>query len=167
MNDIALIGALLLPAAILVSLRINAAVVFLSLCLGQVLVQFVAKDADSLIAFIAPNATSVSGSTLLLIMLFLPVVLTSLIMLHTVKGRLKVTFNALPALGVGALAVLLAVPLLTPGLQYAIKDLSFWQQLYDAQAMIIGISAFFSLLVLWLHRPKHSGGGEEKAAHHH
>jgi hypothetical protein len=165
MNDIALIVAVLLPAAILIALRINAALAFLSLCLGQVLVQFVAKDTDSLIAFIAPNAGSVSGSTLYLVMLFLPVILTCLIMFMSVKGRLKVALNILPALGTGALAVLLAVPLCTPALQQQVQALSFWDQLFAAQAMIIGASALFSLLFLWTQRPKHHAESD-KHGHH-
>jgi hypothetical protein len=166
MQDIALIVAVLLPAALLVALRINAALVFLSVCLGQILVQFVAKDADSLISFIAPQSDSLSGSVLYLIMLGLPVVLTTLIMIGTVKGSLKNTLNVLPALGTGALLVLLGVPLCTPGLQATVMGLSFWHQLYDAQAMIIGASAFASLLFLWLHRPKHHAAAhDEKHAH--
>lgn len=157
-NDIVLIVATLLPAALLVALRINAAMVFLSLCLGQVLVEFVAKDTDSLISFIAPNSASVSSSVMYLIMLFVPVVLTSLIMLFSVHGKLKNIFNILPALGAGALLVLLAVPLLTPQTRQTIYGLSFWQQLSDAQAMIIGTTAFISLIILWKqHRHGHKG----------
>ncbi len=163
MNDIVLIVASLVPAALLVALRVNAAMVFLSLCLGEVLVQFVAKDADSLITFIAPNAGSVGGSSLYLAMLFVPVVLTTLIMLFSLNGKLKNVLNVLPALGVGALSLLLAVPLLTPGLQKQIHELSYWQQLYEAQAMIIGASALVSLLFLWTLRR----GARKAAAEHH
>lgn len=164
-NDIVLIVATLLPAALLVALRINAAIVFLSLCLGQVLVEFVAKDADSLISFVAPNTASMSSSTLYLIMLLLPVVLTSLIMLFSVRGKAKATFNTLPALATGALLVLLAVPLCTPGLRSAIYGLSFWQQLNDAQAMLIGAGAFISLLMLWTQRKRTHAADAEKHAH--
>ncbi|HYH75461.1 MAG TPA: hypothetical protein VD735_05895 [Candidatus Saccharimonadales bacterium] len=162
MNDIMLIVATLLPAALLVALRINAAMVFLSLCLGQVLVQFVAKDTDSLIRFIAPNAGSVSESTLYLVMLFLPVVLTCLIFLFSVSGRLKVTLNALPAIAVGALAVLLAVPLMTPSLQGQVQAMSYWDQLSAAQALIIGVGSLISLLLLWTAR---KGGHHGEAKH--
>lgn len=166
MNDIMLIVATLLPAALLVALRINAAIVFLSLCLGQVLVQFVAKDTDSLIKFIAPDAGSLSESTLYLIMLFLPVVLTCLIMVFSIKGNLKITLNVLPAIAVGALSVLLAVPLTTPAFQRQVHAMSYWGQLADAQALIIGMGALISLLLLWTQRKgSHHGGEHEKHAH--
>lgn len=161
LNDLTLIILTLLPAALLVALRINAAMVFLSLCLGQVLVELVAKDTDSLISFIAPNAESVSGSALYLIMLLIPAVLTCFMMLFSVHGRLKVALNILPALGSGALLVLLAVPLTTAGFRQAVHELSFWQQLLDAQAMIIGVAAFMSLLFLWTQRPHHPKGHDK------
>lgn len=158
-NNIELIIALLIPVIILTVLRINAAMVFLSLCLGYVLVQFVANDADSLISFIAPDATSVSASTLRLVMLFTPAILTSLIMLFSVSGRFRVAFNVLPAIGVSVLAMLLAVPLFTPGLHYAIQFQTVWQEISNAQALIVGSSAFVSLLFLWAQR-RHSKSAE-------
>lgn len=151
-NNIELIIALVIPLVVLTVLRINAAMVFLSLCLGYVLVTFVANDADSLISFLAPDANSVSASTLRLGMLLTPVVLTSLFMLFSMHGRVKVALNALPAAGVSILGLLLAVPLFTPGLRYAIESQSLWQQISKAQAMIVSISAFISLIFLWVQR---------------
>lgn len=151
-NNIELLIALVIPLVVLTALRINAAMVFLSLCLGYVLVTFVANDADSLISFLAPDANSVSASTLRLGMLLTPVVLTSIFMLFSVHGRIKVALNALPAAGVSILGLLLAVPLFTPGLRYAIESQSLWQQISQAQAMIVGISAFISLIFLWVQR---------------
>ncbi len=151
-SDLLLIAAFLIPVLLLVTLRINAALVFLSLCLGYVLVEFVANDTDSLINFIAPDAGSVSASTLRLTMLFLPVILTAVIMLFSVHGRLRVIINALPATGVSVLGVLLAVPLLTPTLSSTAQSLALWQQVNRAQAFIVGASALISLLFLWSQR---------------
>lgn len=163
-NNLELIIALIVPLVLLTVLRINAAMVFLSLCLGYVLVEFVAKDADSLISFLAPDTNSVSASTLRLGMLFTPVILTSLFMLFSVHGRIRVACNTLPAAGVSILGLLLAVPLLTPGLRYAIQSQSLWQQISKAQAMIVGISAFISLIFLWIQR-RHVVGGEHRRHH--
>lgn len=150
--DIILIAALLAPLAVLTVLRINAAMVFLSLCLGDVLVAHVAGDANSLMSFIAPHAGSVSAATMRVIILLAPAVLTSLIMLVSVRGRLRVIFNILPAAGTAALGALLTVPLLAPGLRFGIEGQPLWQQLSRAQAMIIGVSAFISLIFLWIQR---------------
>ncbi len=151
-NNIELIAAIVVPIAVLTVLRINAAMVFLSLCLGYVLVQFVANDTDSLISFIAPNAGSVSASTLRLGMLLTPVVLTAILMVFSIHGRIRAVLNVLPAVGSALLGLLLAVPLLTPGLRYAIQSQSLWQQINKPQALIVGASAFVSLLFLWTQR---------------
>ena len=161
-NDIVLIAALLVPVVVLVALRINAAMVFLSLCLGYVLVQFVANDADSLISFMAPDANSVSASSLKLAMLFTPVVLTAIIMFFSVHGRTRVALNTLPAAGASVLAFLLAVPLFTSGLHYAIQSLEVWKVVSNAQAMIVGVSAFISLLFLWAQRGSMRSGERHK-----
>lgn len=161
-NNIEIIAALVIPLAVLTVLRINAAIVFLSLCLGYVLVQFVANDTDSLISFLAPDEGSMSATTLRLGMLLTPVVLTSIIMVFSVHGRARTILNFLPAAGVSVLMLLLAVPLLTPGLRYAIQEQSLWRQINDAQAMIVGISAFISLVFLWTQRrsSEHLGHGK-------
>lgn len=161
-NNIELIAALVIPLAVLTVLRINAAMVFLSLCLGYVLVQFVANDAGSLISFIAPEETSVSASTLRLGLLFAPVIVTAVIMVFSVHGRIRIACNALPAAGVAVLGLLLAVPLLTPGLRHAIQSQSLWLEVTDVQSMVVGVSAFVSLLFMLTQRSRteHSDSGK-------
>jgi len=104
----ALILALIvfLPVAILLALRINATLVFLSLCLGDVLTQFVGKDASSFFAFLANNNVTAqpltaSDRTLRLILLLFPVALTTVFMIRTVRGLPRLLLNILPAVGVG------------------------------------------------------------------
>lgn len=152
-HNLELIIALVVPLIVLTVLRINAAMVFMSLCVGYVLVELVAKDADSLISFLTREGTFGQASWQLG-MLFLPVVLTCIFMVFSIHGRLKVLVNLLPAAGVSVLGVLLAVPLLTPGLRYAIESQALWGQIYDAQAMIVGAGAFISLVILWTQRRK-------------
>lgn len=151
-NNIELIAVLVIPIAVLTVLRINAAMVFLSLCLGYVLVQFVANDTDSLINFIAPDQGSLSASSLRLGMLLTPVILTAVITVFSVRGRIRAFCNVLPAIGVAVLGLLLAVPLFTPGLHYAIQSQSLWPEITRAQPLVIGASALVSLLFLWTQR---------------
>lgn len=150
-HHIELIIALATPLIVLTVLRINAAMVFMSLCLGYVLVELVAKDANSLISFLTTDG-SFSQATWQLGMLFLPVVLTCIFMVFSIKGHVKTIINLFPAAGVSVLSVLLAVPLLKPGLRYAIESEALWKQIYDAQALIIGASALISLVILWSQR---------------
>jgi hypothetical protein len=142
------------PIALLILLRINAAIVFLSLCLGSVLVQFVAGDVKSIISGASLHAQT-SDSTIKLILLFLPAVLTAAFMIKTVRSK-RVVFNVLPAIGTGLLTALLAIPLLPPALGADITSQDIWYQVQRSQSLIVGLSAAISLLFLWLQRPKAS-----------
>lgn len=162
-----LAGLVLIPVAILMLLRINAALVFLSLCLGNVLVQFVAKDTITYLTLhsnqLPAQAANANDSTVKLILLLLPVLLTTIFMIRTVNGRSHLILNALPAIGVGILGALLVVPLLSPGLAHNIVASSLWSDIKKSQDVIVGASALVCLIVLWLERPK---TGLKKGKHH-
>lgn len=161
-----LAAIMMIPVVALMVLRINAALVFLSLCLGDVLVQFVAHDANDFLATLSNSRitapTSVSQSTVHIVLLLTPVVLTAVFMIRTVRGHSKLLLNTLPAAGVGLLGALLVVPLLPPGLSYNIINSSLWAQVTRAQDLIVGSSALVCLLVLWLQRPKTGSEGKRK-----
>jgi hypothetical protein len=157
--EAALGAIILIPLILMVILRINAALVFLSLCLGDVLVQFVAPDANSFFQLFSakvPNGLDTGNDNLKLILLLFPVVLTAVFMIRTVSGKGRLLLNVLPAAGVGLLGALLVVPLLPPGLSHNIVGSELWEQVQRAQNLIVGASALTCLLVLWLQRP-HAG----------
>lgn len=164
---VTLAAIILIPVVVLMVLRINATLVFLSLCLGNVLVQFVAADANDFIALFstAPGSHVPENNFLKLILLLLPVILTAVFMIRTVRGRGRLFLNALPAAGVGLLGALLVIPLLPPGLGHDIVSSSLWSEVQQTQTLIVGTSALVCLLVLWLQRPK--TGGEGKHSKHH
>jgi hypothetical protein len=158
----------IVPVVALLLFRINATLVFLSLCLGNVLVQFVAPDANAFMALFSaklPEGADTGNDTMKLILLLLPVILTAVFMVRTVHGKGRLFLNMLPAAGVGLLGGLLVVPLLPPGLSQSITDSSLWEQVQKAQNLIVGTSALICLLVLWLQRPKtgHDKHGKHKA----
>lgn len=165
---ITLAAMVLVPVAVLVFLRVNAVLVFLSLCLGSVLLQFVGSDAADFLSTHADQVPEQAGAanneTIQLVLLLLPAILTAIFMVRTVHGHTKRLLNALPAIGTGLLAALLAVPLLPPDLSAQVTDASLWTQLTEAQDLIVGASAAACLLVLWLSRPK--TGGHEKLGKH-
>lgn len=157
----------LLPVVFIIFFRVNAALVFLSLCLGYILMQFVAPDANSFLELFKakiPKGNDQSNDIVKLVLLLLPAVLTSVFMIRTVKGKSKQLLNVLPALGVGLLGALLVVPLLPPGLSHSIIDTNLWDQLLKAQNLIVGASALACLLVLWMQRPK-TGEGKHGKKH--
>lgn len=165
---IILIAALVLPLVLLMVLRVNAALVFMSLCLGNVLVEFVGSDAGTLLASTQarmPGHVPAGQSAINLTLLILPVVLTSLIMIHTVRGA-GLAFNLLPAVGVSLLGALLAVPLLSAGTTGAITALPLWHVLENSQTFILSVSTLVSLALLWRQRPKRFGAHEGGGKHH-
>lgn len=165
-----LAAIVLIPVVVLMILRINAALVFLSLCLGNVLVQFIAPDANSFLALFSahvPKGVDTGNSAIKILLLLFPVVLTAIFMIRTVRGRARLALNLLPSAGVGMLGGLLVVPLLPSGLSHNIIDSSLWAQALRAQDLIVGVSALICLFVLWLQRPTTGGskksGGKHKA----
>lgn len=160
-SDIVL-AALVAPLIVMTALRINAVMVFLGLCLGEVMLKYVGGDASSVLHFLLPHASgNVSLSTLDLVLLLGPAAATAFFMIFSVKGKIRLLINVFPAVGASFLGVLLAVPILAPGLRYSIEGLSLWQNLLRAEDLIVGVSALMSLLYLWTQRParkKEEGG---------
>jgi len=151
-DNLALIIALVAPVIVLVALRINAALVFLSLCLGAVLVQYVAGEANSLLSLFSAKTGSVSAASVQLVLLFAAALVTCVLTVFSVRGEIKISLNVLPAVAATLLALLLAVPLLAPGLRYAIEGQALWRQLTNAQALVVGLGAVISLFFLWTQR---------------
>lgn len=154
MAPLILIAAMLLaPAVILFLLRANAALVFLSLCLGSILVRFVGPDAQSFVGLFT-KSQNISHSTIQLGLLFLPVVVTSLVMIRSVRGLPRALMNVIPSLAVGLVGLLLAEPYLPGGIQHSLIQTSVWHQLLRGQDLVVGVSALIGLLFLWLQRPR-------------
>lgn len=168
MTPLVLIAAMVaVPVFILITLRINAAIVFLSLCLGSMLVQFVGNDASSFINLFSTSKLVMHlGASIFL--LLLPAVFTMVVMIGTVRGKFRVLLNILPAVAVGAVWLLLAVPYFTPGLQAAVKGTSTWHDIEKVDTLIVTTSTVVSLLFLWLQRPKRSSheDGGRRGKHH-
>ena len=165
MTPLVLIAAMAaVPIVLLVVLRINAAIVFLSLCLGSVLVQFVGNDASSLINLLSASKL-VAHYGAPLILLLIPVVFTMIVMIGTVRGKFRSLLNILPAVTVGVVGLLLAEPLFSPGLRGAVSGTHVWHSLQQLRVLVVGVSTIISLFFLWLQRPKHSEG-KHHGRHH-
>lgn len=167
--EFTLAAIVLIPAVLLMVLRINAALVFLSLCLGNVLVQFVASDASTwLTTFSSSHTTTVvttTNSNVKIALLLLPAILTAVFMIRTVGDQARLLLNLLPSAGVGVLGALLVVPLLSPNVSRDIIASNLWWQAQQAQNAIIALSAVVCLVVLWMQRPK-AGGSLSKHKKH-
>lgn len=160
MQNLALLLAIAVPIALLIVLRTNAAIVFLSLCAGALLVRFVGDDAGLVGSAIGNNSVVVSQYAQVALLL-IPVVLSAILLGKSMRGP-KGLLNILPAIGVGLVGVLLVVPLLPTNLNEAITASDGWSIMQDNQQLIIVISVVVSLVALWLSHPK--TGGKKK--HH-
>lgn len=163
---IALAALLVLPLLLLVLLRINAVLVFLATCLGYVLTQFVAPDADLLLSVFGGTEAGVAApenNTVRIALILLPVVLTAAFMIKSVKKGGRQLLNLFPSLGVSLLLVYIIVPLLPADLSAAIVTTAAWEQITKFEDLVVGISALLCLLAIWAQRPKHV---EEKHGKH-
>jgi len=163
MTPLVIIGVIAAaPVFVLTFLRVNAMLVFLSLCLGSVLVQFVGEEAANTIGIMMSDGTT-NHQLVSLFLQFTPAVLTTVFMIRTVKGKTKQFLNFLISIAVGSLIMLLAEPLLPGNLQSALTDSEVWLYLQKLQVLIITLGAIFSLLFLWMQRPK---AHKEEKGHH-
>lgn len=166
MNPAIILGAIILmPVIILMLGRISADLVFLSLCLGNVLVQYVGPESGNFVNVLTPQVQGMVNPTdnnIRLFLLLAPVVLTAIFMIKSVHGSVKMVLNVLPAAGVGLLGALLVVPLLPSGVSYDILNSDIYTQIKKAQVIIVGGSALVCLLFLWMQRPKGGHGKHKK-----
>lgn len=155
MQNIALIIAVLVPVVLLLVLRTNAAIVFLSLCAGALAVQYVGSEAILAGSAVGNHSEAVS-QYFLVALLLLPAVLSGIFLVKTMTGP-KAIFNILPAFAVGVVGVLLAVPLLPGNLQNVIVDLGGWNLLDQMREFVILMGIAASLVVLWVTHPRGHG----------
>ena len=141
-SAITLACIIIAPIAIIVFLRANATLVFLSLCLGDVLGQFVASNSLTTILSSSHITASLHApdNNWRLVLLLLPVIITAALMFHTVKGSRKI-LNMLPAIGVGLVGALLVVPVLPAATAQDAINNSLWSQLTNYQGIIVILSA--------------------------
>lgn len=162
MPPIVVIGLIVgLPIVLTLLLRANAAIVVLALCAGAVLQQFAGADSTTLFNSFASSSNEVVASVVQLVLLFLPAGLTILFWHGSMRGS-KTLVNVVPAIGAGLLAVLLAVPLLPPGLRHNVIGSSIWSNTLQFQSTIVAATLFASFLVLWTSKPRHSKDKKHK-----
>jgi hypothetical protein len=164
-HNLVLILALAVPALAIVVLRLNGAMMFLSLCLGSILVQYVGSSTNDLMNLISPQAGNFSKGTVDLALLLIPAIVTGVVTLLSVHGRLRILFNILPAIATSSLAVLLAVPSLSPHLAANLETESLWHYISHAESIIVSSGAVVSLLALWTQRRSFKGHDEHRHKH--
>jgi hypothetical protein len=149
MTNLLILGALLLvPALLLVVLKANGGVAFLSLCLGNMLVTALGSDVSDLLASFSPGNTLLIDQWTKVVLLLVPFVVTMLFTKGSVASGAKLLFNIIVSLACGALLISLVMPLLPSDLQNSLKDEPLWQQVNSLYTAIIILGAITSMAML-------------------
>jgi hypothetical protein len=135
-----------------------ATVILAALVLGPLLLTFLLKS-NAALSFLAlcadlENLTgqlnfSINSSTLNLVLLILPLVLTLLLTRKSFTKKGGLLLHGLIALCAGALLALVGVPLLSDSVRANFADSNLWTDLQKIQASVVGAGVFLSLVVLW------------------
>mgnify|MGYP000212142517 CR=1 FL=1 len=160
MPDLILAALITGPLIITFLLKSNAALGFLSLCAGSVLVTYANSDIKNGLQQI--GAESLSNSAVALGLLTIPLAVTLLLTRKSVANKSKLLFHAIPAACAGGLLALSAVPFLSDTVQADFASSELWLNLQKAQTLIIGAGAITSLALVWLGSLKRHGKKHHK-----
>lgn len=146
MTDV-LLGLLVLgPAIITFLLRSHAALGFLVLCAGFVLSTSVIGGLKMLLS---QADLTVADSTLALVLLIAPLVITLLLVRGPKKNSFKFWLQIATAICAGGLLALSAGPVISTSTSFDLSNSPVWEILTNVQSLIIGIGAVLSLALIW------------------
>jgi len=148
------------PLILTFLLKSNAALGFLSLCAGSVLVTYANTDIKNSLEQVV--ADSLSNSAVALGLLIIPLTLTLLLTRKSVTNKSTLLLHAVPALCAGGLLALSAVPFLNDTVQVDFASSEIWLNLQKVQTLVIGAGAVTSLTLVWLSSLKRHGKKHHK-----
>lgn len=163
MTGIIILGILAaIPVVLTLMLRSNGAMVFLALCEGSIVDKALGNDAITTLKAFFPRAGSISESTLHIVLLLLPALLTVLFLRKQMAGA-RMILNIAPAILTGATVVLFILPLLPGGIRADIMNTTAWTNISKFEGVIVGAGALISLLLIWT---SHKGTAYHKKGKH-
>lgn len=142
------------PLVLTFLLKSNAALGFLVLCAGFVLNTSVIGNLQHLLSQLNLSTTS---STIGIILLIVPLVLTLLATRGSAGKGIKYWLQLTAALCAGGLLALSVGPILGSSSQFDVTTSNLWANLQKVQSEVIGIGALISLLLIWFNGLKHRG----------
>src|SRR3990167_934744 len=147
MTNLLLIILVALPIVITYFLKSNAALAYLALCVGFVLLSLSTNDIQKLLD--NTDLLSISTDSLGLFLLVAPPLLTLLLTQKSIHGQNKVLVELIPAACLGGLLALIATPLLSESVRSNLTGGSLWEELQKIQGWLIGLGALSSLVLVW------------------
>lgn len=147
MPDVVLAVLIFGPLALAYFLKSNAALAFLALCAGFVLITLASADAARLLN--DTGIISLSRTAVSLILLVAPLILTLMLTRKSFSGHSKFILQIVPGLCAGGLLALIVVPLLSQSLHADFANSTFWNSLQKIQPEIVAVGVLSSLLMIW------------------
>ena len=146
MPDVILAILVFAPLGLTFLLKSNAALAFLALCAGFVLISFSDINIQDLTKNLSFQLTS---STFNLILLIIPYAGTLLLRRKALHGQLKSVLQYLAALCGGVLLALVAIPLLNESARLNFANSWAWDDLQKIQTPVIIAGVVISLSLVW------------------
>lgn len=146
MAEYVLLGAMALIIVVLLYLRSNAAVCFLALCAGSVLVAS-SGDNMSLVASSLTSGMSLAAYIAQIILMTVPF----LACIYITRGQVPrslMLFSLIPAVCAALLASVLIVPLLMPEVETQVTATQTWEVLMQYKEPITGVGVVSSIILL-------------------
>lgn len=156
MAEVILIALIAAPLVLTFLLGSNAALSFLVLCTGFTAATYASGSTQHWLDHLSSSGQLLSTSAVSAVMIALPLLIT-LLLTRKHTPRQKFYREIIPALAAGGLLALALSPLLSDWLNIDFKSVGFWKQLQDQEAIIVGVGALFSLLVVWFVHGKKPG----------
>ena len=138
---------ILLPPALTLFLKSNAAMGFLALCGGFALLSLSGGDIQHLVG--KTRISSLSSDDVGLVLLLAPLLITLLLTFRSIAKKGLKAAHLVPALCAGGLLAIVAAPMFNGALNIDITQSAFWNHLQDAESYIAGIGLLASLLLVW------------------
>lgn len=159
---IALAATVGLPLVLLTLLRIKPMYAFVSIVTGYFWVQYLGDSAElALRSFVHISSP---GIVIRLVLLFLPLLLTLILMRKTLSAS-ALPFQLILLLANSILIATFLIPLLSTGMQNSLYQTQVGNILRQSHNIIIATVAGLHLLVMYIMRPnKHDSPGHSK--HH-
>lgn len=153
MTDAILAALILSPAIITFLLKSNAALGFLALCASFVVSTSAVGDLKQLLN---QMDLTVTETTLALVVLVLPLLMTLLLVRSPSGKGVKFVLQLAAAVAAGGLLALSVGPLITASTEFDLEASKLWSNLQNVQAGVIGAGALISFVLIWLGGLSHS-----------
>lgn len=152
-------GFIGVPLAILIFLKSDPSLVYLSACAGVTLQVTATEKLTSLLR--GANINFLNTDTVSLLLLGIPILVAILLLRGTIV-RSKMLFHLPAAICLGVLLAIAAVPHLSSSLVKQITTGQGWELLDKYGAIVIAVGAAFSIFIASVNTPKTDFGKKHK-----